>query len=137
LTYKVLKNVTTGLLYGDTILPEDDDVLNGLVGYALTTIAMKTDSLHLMTLNAQGDILRLAQGDYMIRVPVTPVLDNDYIDIDEELVPAVARLLASYVSTTKGGIHVNAADRIMLDYNAKTSELIESFKINEDGSYDV
>jgi len=145
MTYKTLKNITTGLLIGDNVLTSDADVLQGLVQYALTTTAMKADSLHLMTLSTTADVLRLAQGDYLIRMPVAPTLDADLLDIDEELSFAVARFLASYVSKTKGGIHVNAANRIILDYNAKTYEITEAMRvtaayedaISEDPLYDT
>jgi hypothetical protein len=128
MTYAMFKNITTGLLIGDNVLPADAGVLQGLVSYALTTVAMQADSLHLMTLSTTTDILRLAQGDYLIRVPATPVEPTDLMDIDEELVFAVARYLASYISKDKGGIHVNAADRIIKDYNGKTYEIIDQME---------
>ena len=37
--------------------------------------------------------------------------------------------MASYVSREKGGIHVQAANRIILDYNAKTHEITEQLQI--------
>jgi len=129
MTYSMLKNITTGLLTGDNVLPSDSDVLSGLLQYALTTVAMQADSLHLMTLSTTADVLRLAQGDYLIRTPATPILDTDLVDIDEELMFAVARYLASYISKEKGGIHVQAADRIIKDYNAKTWEILEQMQL--------
>ena len=128
MTYAVLKFVTQGLLTGDNKIPNDEDVLLGLVGYALTTVATTADSLHLMTLSTDGDILRLAQGDYLIRRPVAPVLPTDELDIDEELGFAVARLVAGMLSKEKGGIHNQAATRIILDYNSKVFEIIEQMQ---------
>ena len=64
----------------------------------------------------------------MIRVPAVPLVDEDILDIDEELTFAVARYLASYLSKEKGGIHVNAADRIIKDYNAKTWEILDQMQ---------
>ena len=125
MTYKMLRNVTTGLLTGDNTLPIDEEVLQGLVRYAMTTVATRADSLHLMTLSTTENILRISQGDYLIRMPIVPEFDEDILDIDEELAFAVARLLASYVSATKGGIHVDAANRIILDFNSKTWEIFE------------
>lgn len=129
MTYGTFKSITTGLLTGDNVLPDDAAVLQGLVTYALTTVAMKADSLHLMTLSTTANVLRLAQGDYLIRMPELPTLDEDIMDIDEELTFAVARYLSSYLSRDKGGIHVNAADRIILDYNAKTYEITEQMQV--------
>jgi len=129
LTYAVFKSVTTGLLTGDNVLPKDDEVLNGLVQYALITVATQADSLHLLTLDTNANILRLANSDYLIRMPVAPVASTDLLDIDEELTFAVARYVASYLSKAKGGIHVNAASRIIKDYNAKTWETIEQMAL--------
>jgi hypothetical protein len=128
MTYKLFKAITTGLLTGDNVLPQSPDVMTGLMQYALTTVATQADSLHLMTLSTTVDVLRLAQGDYLIRMPVPPVVDTDLLDIDDELAFAVARYLASYVSKEKGGIHVQAADRIIKDYNAKTYEITEQMQ---------
>ena len=129
MTYETLKAITSGLLTGDTVLPASEDVVLGLLQYALTTVAMKADSLHLMTLSTTTNVLRLAQGDYLIRMPDMPEDDVDLIDIDEELMFAVARLMASYVSRDKGGIHVDAANRIILDYNAKTYEILAQMQL--------
>ena len=128
MTYKLFKAITTGLLTGDNVLPQSPDVMTWLMQYALTTVATQADSLHLMTLSTTVDVLRLAQGDYLIRMPVPPVVDTDLLDIDDELAFAVARYLASYVSKEKGGIHVQAADRIIKDYNAKTYEITEQMQ---------
>jgi len=132
MTYSMLKNLTSGLLTGDNVLPSDEEVMIGLLQYALTTTAMKADSLHLMTLSTTANVLRLAQGDYLIRNPELPVDDEDEIDIDDELIFAVSRFIASYLSREKGGIHVQAADRIILDYNAKTYEITEQMQLEAD-----
>ncbi len=129
MTYLTLKNLTTGMLTGDNVLPSDNDVMSALVYNALVATAMKADSLHLMTLSTTTDVLRLAKGDYLIRMPKPPVNDTDVLDIDEELAFAVARFIASYVSRDKGGIHVQAANRIILDYNAKTNEIQDQMQL--------
>lgn len=139
MTYEMLKNLTSGLLVGDNVLPKDAEVLKGLLQYALTTVATQADSLHLMTLSTTANVLRLAQGDYLIRMPELPEDNEDMIDIDEELMFAVARYIASYISKDKGGIHVNAADRIIKDYNAKTYEIIQAMgaETHEAGVADI
>jgi hypothetical protein len=106
LTYDTFKLMTAGLLTGDNKLPDDIEVLTSLVQYALTTVAMQAESLHLMTLSTSADVLRLAHGDYLIRRPLPPEDGVDELDIDEELTFAVARYVASYLSREKGGIHV-------------------------------
>ena len=128
MTYQILQNVTAGLLTGDNRLPNEEEIVLALLSYAITTVATKADSLHLMTLSTDVDVLRLAQGDYLIRRPNLPELLTDELDIDDELGFAVARLIASMVSKDKGGIHVQAADRIILDYNAKVYEIIHQMQ---------
>ena len=134
MTYSELKSLTSGLLIADTSLPIDVEVLKGLVQYALTTVATKADSLHLMTLNKDENILRLAQGDYLIRIPDVPNSDEDPVDIDDELIFAVARYIASYISKEKGGIHAQIADRIIKDYNAKVYEITGETAIKDENT---
>ena len=55
MTYGLFKAITTGLLTGDIVLPQNPDVLKGLMQYALTTVATQADSLHLMTLSTAAD----------------------------------------------------------------------------------
>lgn len=162
MTYSTMKSLTAGLLTGDNVLPEDEVVLLGLLQYALTTVATQADSLHLMTLSTTANVLRLAQGDYLIRMPEAPIIvtdavdaldvtgmtdeeaaaalaiataadvlatNNQLIDIDEELTFAVSRYVASYISRDKGGIHVQAADRVIKDYNAKTYEITDQMQL--------
>ena len=134
MTYSMFKGLVSGLLTGDNVIPQDASVVLSLLQYALTTTAMKADSLHLMTLSTVVPVLRLSQGDYLIRQPELPELDTDPIDIDEELVFAVARYFASYISKEKGGIHVKAAERIVLDYNAKTYAITDQMR--EEAAYE-
>jgi len=128
LTYSTLQKLTTGFLTGDNVLPSDPEVTLVLLQNALVATAMKANSLHLMTLSTTANVLRLADGDYLIRMPELPTADTDTIDIDEELTFAVARFMASYISRDKGGIHVQAANRTILDYNAKTDEIRDQMR---------
>jgi len=137
MTYKRLKSTTNGLLTGDNILTEDADSLLGLLEMAYNDVAAHTDALHLLTMNRDGDILRIAQGEYVVRVPELPTDEDDELDIDNELSFAVARLLASYVSEKKGATHFSEAKRIMRNYNSKVFEILETIKEQEDGTYDI
>ena len=128
MTYQFLQNVTTGYLIGDNKLPADPDILLALVASALTTTATLADSLHLMTLSTTADILRLAQGDYLIRRPQLPVLLTDPMDIDDELGYAVARYIASMISKGNNAMHASIAERMILDYNAKVYEIIHQMQ---------
>jgi hypothetical protein len=129
MTFFMFKNIVSGLLIGDNTLPKDDNVIKGLTNYALTTVAERADSMHLMTLDPLENLVRKAHGDYYVRVPKVPKYEDDDIDIDSELVFAVARLVASYLSKNKGGIHAKEANRIILDFNSKVAALLENIEL--------
>ena len=131
MTFKFLKDVTTGLLTGDNVLPKQDDVVIGLLGYAYNQIATRAEALHLLTLSNTADILRLAPGDYYTRTPELPEKDTDILDIDDKLVYVAARFIASYVSKSKGEIHLREAKRLILDYNSKVYEILETMELNK------
>ncbi len=128
--YKVLQNVTTGLLTGDVLLPNDEDVMLGLLEMAFSELANKAEALHLMTLDKNSDFNRMAQGDYLMRTPELPKSGSDVLDIDHELCFALARIIASYVSREKGGIHKSEAIKLINDYNGKVYELLETVSID-------
>ena len=144
MTYRALKYVATGLLTGDNRLPKEEDVLKALLGMALNYRSNKCTVLNLMTLDKSADIHRLGAGKHMQRRPDMPEDDDSELDIDEDLCYVAASLLASYVSTgyisanyVNSNIHQIRADTAIRDYNAKVTEILESIRINEDGSYGV
>ncbi len=137
MTFKRLKATTNGLLTGDIPLTEDIDALLGLLEMAFNDVIAHADALHLMTLNRSGDIFRLAQGKYVVRVPVLPAIDDDELDIDNELCFAVARLLASYMSDKKSAVHFAEAKRLINNYNSKIFEILETIKEQGDATYDT
>ena len=137
MTYSRLKATTDGLLTNDNVLPQNADSLLGLLEMAFDDVAAHTDSMHLLTLNRDGSILRIAQGGYVVRTPDLPTSDEDEIDIDNELCFAIARLLASYVSEKKGAMHFSEAKRIMRNYNSKVFEILETIQEQKDGTYDT
>ena len=137
MTFSRLKSTTKGLLAGDNVLTQDNDSLLGLLEMAYNDVAAHADAMHLMTLNRAGEILRIAQGEYVIRAPDLPVDDEDELDIDNELCFAVARLLASYTSDKKAAMHFSEAKRIIRNYNSKIFEILETIKEQEDGTYDI
>ena len=70
------KSLLTGLLLGDTTIPEDS-ILIELIGMSLLTVATKAEPLSLMTVEHSKPILRLGLGDYGIRKPEKPININD------------------------------------------------------------
>jgi len=128
MTYKTFKNVVKGLLTGDNVLPNDEEVILGLLEYAYTTVATKADSLRLLSVGSATDVLRLAQEGYLVRFPELPVMDDDELDLDKELCYPVARFVASFLSKEKAAVHVAAAEREIKDYNAKVWEMLSSIQ---------
>jgi hypothetical protein len=141
----MLKNLVRGLLTGDFPPNLTNDEMIALLMYAYQTISDEADALHLFTLNKiETDIYRQAIGDYVIRFPELPKSDDDELDIDSELVPAVARYIASYLSKEKMVWHEKKAKEIINNYNAKVAAFFEKAKqriseaeVNEieDGDY--
>jgi len=133
MTYKQLKDITTGLLVGDNVLPKDDAVIKGLLGYAFNIIATRAEALHLLTKNPDLDILRLAPGDYFTRTPNLPDDEDSELDIDDELVYVAAEIIASILSKNNKAQHERAIDRLIIDYNSKVYELLEMMGYTNSG----
>lgn len=126
MTYGSLKNLVTGLLIGDNVIPKDDAVFKSLLAYAYSMIADKAEALHLLTLNKKDNINRFATGEFLMRNPEIPTEDASELDIDEELCFAVARYIASMLSKEKTAMHQQYGDDIILKYNGKVYQILEN-----------
>lgn len=126
MTYGSLKNLVTGLLIGDNVLPKDDAVFKSLLAYAYSMISDKAEALHLLTLNKKDNINRFATGEFLMRNPEIPTEDASELDIDEELCFAVARYIASMLSKEKTAMHQQYGDDIILKYNGKVYQILEN-----------
>jgi hypothetical protein len=130
MTYKLLKNVVKGLMTGDNNPPNDNDTMLGLLAYAYNMIGNKTESFHLLTLNRKQDLLRMASGDYFMRVPDLPTVDDDELDIDSELGFVAARYICSMLSKDKEAVHTAKAEELIRDYNGKVYQILQSIEYN-------
>ena len=117
-------------MIGDNNPPNDNAVFAGLLAYAYNMIGNKTESFHLLTLNRRQDILRMASGDYFMRVPELPVADEDELDIDSELGFVAARYICSMISKDKPQVHMAMAEELIRDYNAKVYQIMEEIRYN-------
>ena len=127
MTYKRLKSLASGLLIGDNKLPKDPEELLALLEMAYIYMTDKCQILTLQTEDKSAAIQRLGRGKHMVRKPELPMADTDELDVDDELGPAVASLIASYISDKKTMVHQSRADDIIRSYNAKVDEFIESY----------
>lgn len=128
MTYADLKTLTKALLTSDFPLPDTEAATKALLSMAYNYLVDKCQVLNLQTEDKSDNIQRLGRGTFMLRRPELPKSDTDELDIDEDLCPAVASLIASYISEKKVAIHQARADEIIRSYNAKVDELIESSK---------
>ena len=124
MTYESLKNLTRSLLIGDTKLPTDEVLLRPLVDYGLQKLAMKADSLRLMTKDSNSNIIRLATNKMYIRKPQLPHSDTDDMDIDDELTYALSNYIASFISKNKPEKFAAEAKAITEDFNSKVYDVI-------------
>lgn len=134
MTYGELKNLTSGLLIGDNVVPKDDNVFKSLLSYAFNMISNKAEALRLMTMNSSDDIIRLGPGEYLVRKPNMPTVDSDELDIDHELGFVAARYIASMISKDKVAIHQQYGDDEILKYNGKVYQILEKVKIEAENS---
>ena len=130
MTFGLLKNIVKGLSIGDTNPPTDNAVFVGLLSYAYNIIGNKAESFHLLTLNRKQDVLRMASGDYFMRVPTLPELDTDELDIDNELGFVAARYICSMISKNKPQVHEAKAEELIRDYNGKVYQILEEVQYN-------
>jgi len=137
MTLTRLNETTNGLLTADNTLTEDPEAVLGLLEMAFSDVIAHADALHLMTLNRTGNIFRLAQGKYVVRMPELPTTDEDELDLDNELCFAVARLMASYMSEKKSSVHCTEAKRLIRNYDSKVFEILEALKGQGGGTSDA
>jgi len=129
MTYKRFKSLVSALLIQDVTLTEDNDELLGLLEYAYNKVAMEADSVHLTVLTPFGwRIARQITENQFIRFPNLPETDEDELDIDESLVPAIARYVCSFVSTLKTQYHEELAKDIIRKYNQEIESYIEKLE---------
>jgi hypothetical protein len=114
------------LLVGDNVAPKDDEDFANALLMAYTEMADAVTPLKWLTTNKSVEILRHYKGDYYVRMPKLPKDPEDELDIDSELVPVVARYMASNIAgdiTTKN-YHRNLAHDSMKKYDAKVRAYI-------------
>jgi len=139
MTYGRLKSAIRLLLIGDNELPDEKEQLLAAVEMAYLQLASKATALKLLTTTHASEVIRLGPGGTYLRMPDLPEDDIDEMDIDSELCPALARIIASYVSRDKSKLHDMEADKILRGYESKVRVFIEEQesegKYNEEEGY--
>ena len=136
MTFDELKLQTSMLLTSENKLTNDVAMLKASLKFAYIEIADMSTPLKWLTLNKDIDIMRQGPGSYFVRMPSMPVDGTDELDIDSELVPAVARMIASYVAKDVKikQYHRSLAQELMKKYDAKVREYMQ--RQEQSGAYD-
>ena len=124
----------TGFTYGDVSVPEDPEVMLALLEAAYLEITNHANAMKLLTVTSSAQIIRKGPGGQWVRMPDLPADDTDELDIDYELCPAVARLIASYISKKNKKFHFSEAKRVIYDYDSKVEHFIKTQELA--GAYD-
>ena len=132
MTYNDIILLAQAYLISDNKIPADDDTRLVLIEDALIEVADRAAVLNLISKDA-GDVLRLGPGNkLMVRMPTLPSSVDSQVDIDHELAGPVARFIAAVVSKDKAEKHISAANRRILNYNAKVYDTLDSICFSED-----
>jgi hypothetical protein len=126
MTLDNLKRMTKALLIGDNTIPQDDeDFVNSLL-MTYTEMSDIVTPLKWLTTNKANEILRHYKGDYYVRMPRLPRDPSDQLDIDSELVPVVARMMASNIAKdiNMKSYHRSLAMDSMKKYDSKVRAYI-------------
>jgi hypothetical protein len=106
----------------DQDLPPDS-VIRQAVHRALKRIAKETVPLRLVTNDpSQLTVIRKIDNDTYIRFPLMPYRDDDDIDIDEELVEAVAAHVCSELEPQRKGHYLSVYEREIVLNNERLIE---------------
>lgn len=123
MTYDELKKHISTLLKSrrDVAIPATDDEIIPLVEEAMLNIANRYKVLKLVTRSENFKILRALGDGYYIRVPKSPNVLTDKMDIDSELCMAVANFTAASLSANEHNRNIwnKKAHRMVKDYAFK------------------
>lgn len=131
MTYDDVLVLAQAYLISDNKIPADEETKLLLLEDALLEVADRAAAMNLASKDA-GDVLRLGSGDSMlVRMPTLPSTLGSQIDMDHELAGPVARFIAAVVSKDSAEKHISAANRRILNYNAKVYDTIDSLCVND------
>ena len=135
MTYSRLKSAVKLLLIGDNDIPEDNEQMLAAMEMAYIELSSKASSLRLLSADHASDIIRLGPNGTYLRMPNLPEDDSDELDIDPELAPALARILASYLSRNNQILHQSEANKVLVSYESKVRVFME--RMEAEGAYDT
>lgn len=103
---------------GNKQIPKDDESLILLIQDALIEVAQKTEPLVLITLDNELKIIKVLEDGLYLREPKQIIDDNSLIEIDTDLIKAVAHIVISSFSDNDNFVkHKTHANKYINDYN--------------------
>jgi|GEM_PF-5859790 len=119
MNFKEFKELIQILRSGNKAIPQSDSVLSSLVEEAIKDVAKKTNPLILVTsLHQEIKVIKNIEKDLYIKEPRKIIDDNSLIEIDDELLQAVAHTVISQFSTNDNLLkHKVFASKFINDYN--------------------
>ena len=125
MTFIEFKTLVKVLLIGDTKLPTSDTDILALVDMDSYRIAMEAEVLGLMTQTVDNTIVRKSgKAEWFIRKPILPHSDTSAIDLDTELVYALANYVAGDLSKQRSAYLHTEATRMVTAYNTKVYDVL-------------
>lgn len=122
MTFGEFKSYLLSFMPGRTDLP-DDSTIRALVHRALKRIAKETVPLRLVVDDpSQITVIRKIDEDTFIRTPLFPFRDDDDIDIDSELIDAVAAHVASELEPQRKAHFLGMYEREIMLNNERLIE---------------
>ena len=107
--------------YMDDLPP--DPVVRSMIWRALKRIAKETVPLRLIVTDiSQITVIRKLDDESYIRTPITPYRDDDDIDIDSELMEAVAAHVCSELEPQRKGHYLQQYEREIVMNNERLME---------------
>jgi len=136
MTYGEVLDLVSVYTTGDLKMPQEDSKKLVALKSAFYFAADHCTALKLLTANKASSIIRMGPGGTYVRMPNLPRDLTDELDIDSELCPAIARVMASYFTKdiSTRNYHKKEAIEVFHAYNDKVSEFME--EQNSLGVYD-
>lgn len=111
-------------------LPKDDDILTFVTHNALVEVAQKTEPLVLITIDKESKIIKVLEDGLYLKEPRKIIDDNSLIEIDDDLIRAVAHVVISNFSDNENLLrHKTHVSKYINDYNWAR---FESFNENDE-----
>lgn len=117
MNFQEFKKILDVLRAGNNQIPKDNEVLIFITHNALIEVAQKTEPLVLMTIDKEQKIIKVLEDGLYLKEPRKIIDDNSLIEIDEDLIRAVAHVVISNFSNTDNLLkHKTHASKYINDY---------------------